>query len=513
MKGKTQVANSPSKLASLKETRSKAEAVLFPPLVPYRLGLLIAIPVTFLSYALGMVSHQALFIAFASQLLFVTLAASYWHGRPNLTGWDLIVVSVVAGAGLRSYYFATNSPSREIIDSYFLRGQSAVDLVDDAALYSLAIALMGIGFWAGFRAQVDKSAKRTTNVSLNIDNPDFARVICRLVGLASLIALFIFAEVTGGVDLGNVSAKRAIRLHEISSTGFENILRTFSYIGIPAAVLHMGLRPASRRLAWWLWNALLFALATLPSVYTSSRQELFLIPILLMAVQRFCGRRTNLWVIAPLAVLTLGLFTFVSDARSTKYDSEAQVLPVKIDTLDSIAINRNMLDYTRLANLRMASELGRTQYKLGRTYIIPFIAPVPRSVWESKPIISPGIDFADEVYGLQEQGSIPPDGVTELHWNFGLAIMLALSPLLGGALGTIDGAAQTRITGNARWFLYILGPFLLSYRLITISFAHALTGTMQTALIAALVFALAGGKLKVKRNSARLAGPSAQSLT
>jgi glutaredoxin-related protein len=473
---------------------------LAPSLIPYRLGLLIAITGTLTSYAIGLVSEDALFVAFAAQLLFVSLAVPYWGGRPYLTGWDHVVVSIVAGACLRSYYFVTKRPSEAVIDFYFLRGQSALDLAGDAALYSLGIGLLGLGFWAGFRRQMAKSRTRSTELILSVDNPDYARVVCRLVGLASLIALYAFAEITGGIDWQNLSAKRAIRLHETSSTGFENILRAFSYVGIPAVLLHMGLRPVRGLLLWRLWNGLLFLLAILPAIYTSSRQELVLIPVALMAVQRLNGRRMKPWLLVPLAIAVLVLFTLVTDARTTRNDRGLQLLPGQVETLDAVAINRNMLGYTRLANLRVAKEAGRTEYQLGRTYVIPFLAPIPRALWESKPVISPGPRFAAEVYGSDSRGGIPPDGITELYWNFGLAGMLVLAPMLGAAIGALDGALQIRTRGNVKWFLYILGPFFLAFRVITISFAQALGEVMQTALVASIVFFLARGTVRLRRS-------------
>jgi oligosaccharide repeat unit polymerase len=449
-----------------------------------------------------MVWPQALFFGFAAQLLFVALSVSYWRGSPCLTGWDMIVVSVLAGTCLRSFYFATDHPSAAIIDFYFLRGQGAEQLVVDAAIYAVAIGLLGIGFWSGFRRQVRKFAGRKSRIVINISNPDFARRVCRAIGACSVIALFIFAEVTGGLDLKNFSAKRGVLLHREQATGFENILRAFSYISVPAAVMHMGLRPANRRLMWWVGNAFLFTLAILPSIYTSSRQELFLVPILLMAALRLTGQKLNFWLIIPLAIVILSIFAFVSEARTTQVDTMASILPeIRIDMLDSMAINRNMLDYTRLANLRVARELDRTDYQYGSTYIVPFVAPIPRAVWPSKPVISPGIDFAIEVYSSRARGGIPPDGIAELYWNFGLALMLAFAPLLGAALGALDGVVQVRTTGNTNWFLYLVGPFLFTYRLVTISFAHALAATMQVALVAAIVFVLAGGKVYLARRS------------
>lgn len=476
------------------------------PLIQYRMGV-VAVLVGVGSYGLSLAYPALLFIAFAVQLVAVTLVVASWRGQPVLGGWDLVVVSAVAGAGLRSYYLATGRPSQAVIDFYFLRGQSSIDLVGDALLYALAIGLVGIGYWASFKSFFTRTRARTFLLRVTMSRPHRARIICLLIGVCSLGVLFLFAQATGGFDPANLSAKRAIRLHENESSGFENLLRMFSDVALPAAALHLGLRPRQRLGIWRSGNVLLFALALLPAVYASSRSDLVVTAVILLAVQRLVGVPTRRWLTVVMVLVVLGLFTFVSSVRSSPGSTYALVSPVSMETLDSLAINRNMLDYTRLANLRIALEYGWTDFQLGRNYLAPFLAPIPRALWPSKPLISPGLDFAREVYGSDSQGGIPPDGPTELYWNFGLAGMLVLAPLAGAVLGAMEAWMRRRSVGNAGWYFYLLGPFLVTYRWVTISLTHAVTLTLQTMVIAALVFALAGGKVRLVRAAA---GPLAK---
>jgi hypothetical protein len=485
---------------SIEQTSRKPGAPQFAkPLIPYRVAFLISIAVAMLSYAIALLDLRGLYVAFAAQLLAVTLLVAIWKGPPSLTGWDLVVVSVVAGSLIRAYYFVTVRPSQEIIDFFFLRGQKHLDLMFDASLYALAVGLVGVGFWFSFRHEMGKEGRRGTLLVANVRRPGRARAICVLIGLSSLVVLYAFAQVTGGIDVQNFSAKRAIRLHEEATVGYENILRMFSYLSMPAAVLHLGLRPAHHLFRWRLGNVLLLMLALTPAVYGSSRSELALVGVLFLAVLRLTAQRIRPLGVFLLALLVLTLFTLVSAARSTSADRELLVNPISIETMDSLALNRSMLDYTRLANLRIALARGWSDFRLGDTLTAPFLAPIPRAVWPTKPPISPGLDFAKEVYGTDAQGGVPPDGPTELYWNFGMAGMLVLAPFAGMILGSIEANVRRKTTGNVFWFPYLMGPFFLTYRWVSISFTHAITLTLQTMTVAWLVFMLAGGRIHFLR--------------
>lgn len=472
------------------------------PLVPYRSAFALGAAVMFVSYTAASVVPGAFYVAFAAQLLAVAVGVFLWRGRPELTGWDLIVVSVVAGAGLRSYYFVSGRPGRDVIDYYFLQGRPAPAFLGAAAIYSAALGLVGFGFWFAYRRAMDSKKRKAFDIAVTIERPHLARWAARVIGCASIVALLAFASVSGGFDPANLSAKRAIRLDEIQSTGFENMFRALSFVSIPAAVLHLGLRPRAKRLAWWGWNGLLFALAAVPAVYSSSRRDVVLLAVLLLTVHRLRGAKVRVVAMVAAMVFIFGFFAFVSNARVTADDADAVTNPISMDTLDSLAINRSMIDYTRFANLRAVAQEGRLDYQKGASYVVPFVAPIPRAAWPSKPSISSGVDFARLVYDPAARAGVPPDGLTELYWNFGVVGMVALAPIVGASLGAAEGAARRRLVGNASWFAYSMGPFLLAYRWLTISFSFALTGTLQVLGAALIVFIVAGGRIRFVRRSA-----------
>lgn len=76
----------------------------------------------------------------------------------------------------------------------------------------------------------------------------------------------------------------------------------------------------------------------------------------------------------------------------------------------------------------------RSEYRLGHTYYVQLVNPIPRFLWPGKPTGDAGLLLA----GLQGQVkdgeaslTISPGLIGEMHWNFGTLGIIALGGLLG----------------------------------------------------------------------------------
>ena len=58
-------------------------------------------------------------------------------------------------------------------------------------------------------------------------------------------------------------------------------------------------------------------------------------------------------------------------------------------------------------------------FEYGRTYLLWLIAPIPRSMWEDKPIVRIGAEVGAALFGTTLRGGVPPGVIGELFLNFG----------------------------------------------------------------------------------------------
>lgn len=76
----------------------------------------------------------------------------------------------------------------------------------------------------------------------------------------------------------------------------------------------------------------------------------------------------------------------------------------------------------------------RSEHRLGHTYYVQLVNPIPRFLWPGKPTGDAGLVLAD-LQGQVKDGeaflTVSPGLIGEMHWNFGIAGIIGLSGLLG----------------------------------------------------------------------------------
>ena len=73
-------------------------------------------------------------------------------------------------------------------------------------------------------------------------------------------------------------------------------------------------------------------------------------------------------------------------------------------------------------------------FKLGRTYFVQAVNPIPRAIWPDKPIDDAGLELAKlkgAVAGGDAYLTISPGLIGEMYWNFGIPGVIIISMLLG----------------------------------------------------------------------------------
>jgi oligosaccharide repeat unit polymerase len=124
-------------------------------------------------------------------------------------------------------------------------------------------------------------------------------------------------------------------------------------------------------------------------------------------------------------------------ASSTEFFSSASPLVA----MAVVVGTPKFIDITKPAHAFEAIP-SQIPYEYGKTLVTWLFAPIPRTSWPEKPIISSGQAFGEEIYqyGVDQATGIPPGLIPELYWNFGLPGVIIGMFLIGFSL---------RVTYNA----------------------------------------------------------------
>lgn len=458
-------------------------------------------------YALG--DEKALFLVVGAMPLAAACIPLLWRRHRELGMWTFAIISVGIGYTLTLFYVYRDNPSEEFIDDFFLLGESPQYFLYPAILVSVGLTMMALAYVA--------ISGRRQNVSANLGELQVRRR--RLYGvtgffaLMSLVSLALFVQGTGGFDLSSLSAKRTT----ISSidVGNDQSLRTFGelrylsslgvvgYLFLLAALLSKGRKLRSGEIA--LVTSFLLINLLLP-FYSSSRSDT-IVPILATVVMmaRY-GRKLNWRVVAAPALALLIIFNAMTDLRSDDSLDPGSVLGVGVVTefVDNAAISRNFADFSKASHLiqRVPEDLS---WRYGSTIAAYVVAPIPRSLWPTKPLISAGPIIGQQIYkqrrafGLSASG-IPPGFFGEMYWNFGTAGILLGSPLLGAALGLGNRWSKTRQDIRAQVF-YGAGLFSAISGFLAVGVGFALLELATTFVGVQLVYFLLG-RPKITRSTA-----------
>ena len=235
--------------------------------------------------------------------------------------------------------------------------------------------------------------------------------------------------------------------------------------------------------------ALLFLNAALLPVYSSARSDLVYAIVGALLVQ-FCLNRGSIRA-KPLVIGAILVVLLTSTL--TIFRSQGQtVSPTQIRTaaLDSFVLTRTFADIPSTGNIVNAVPRS-LPYAKGRTILVWASAPIPRSLWPDKPLISAGPTLGIVVYGTTRSG-VPPGMIAESYWNFGLFGVVVLPGLCGVALRLLADRWSVLARSSISAALLLVGAGIpAGTTLVTNSIGAAAFQTLLAlALLAPVVFVL-----------------------
>lgn len=405
--------------------------------------------------------------------------------------WTMLTLMVYIGCGLRGAFISALGPENSQVDFLYLLGQESSYFAFPSFVYLFALALIALAYSArpasrGHRPAWLSGYQFGPQVNLVV-------VACASVGL---VALYFYIENTGGLTEALSAKRTTIPGLDLSGYGggfgslrAVNKLSSFAFwLFIASQAVNRGNSLTVGRIA--VLSLLFFNAAALP-IYASTRGEVAYILIIGLVIHVCLSRRSvKLGAIALVGVLMLLLLTALTFLRySPSSDDPTLNSATAVESFaNTLVLNRNFGDMTVTAHVinNVPERLG---YTYGSSVLVYLAAPIPRSVWPDKPLISAGPTIGVKVYENERSG-VPPGGVGEMYWAFGMTGVVLGSVLFGRFLRT--SYARIRLSNPGVVVLYATTLFIFGINAMAVSFGHAFFDLVVTGVFGLVVLTLAG---------------------
>ena len=241
--------------------------------------------------------------------------------------------------------------------------------------------------------------------------------------------------------------------------------------------------------------ALMFFNATLLPIYSGTRAEVVYTLIIALVIRVSLGQQDVRWsTLFRAGVSCVVILTSLTFLRSLSEGQDARVTPQSVgDSLaDTLVFNRNFGEMPATAHIVRAIP-DTLPYSHGSTIVNYLSAPIPRSMWPDKPLISPGPIIGIKVYGTARTG-IPPGAVAELYWAFDIPGVIIGALLFGWLLRAAFARLYPRDGNPALVVFYAATTSTFAINAMAVSFGYAaLTALISGVLVSASLIA-AGGR-------------------
>jgi len=445
-----------------------------------------------LTWAIVLKTESAYFLIFGGAACFIVTLPMLNRRYDLMSPWSLLALMVYIGCGVRSVFIAFGIDGSRTVDQLFLLGRRPGFFVWPSLLYLSALGLMAIGY-SSLRRRPDRRR-------VDVEPFDFAPWLHLVVAACAIIgglAFILYAQQTGGLSLTRLSEKRTtITGLQLSSDyasygGLKmvNRLSAFAFWILLASFAQRGVRH-SMFSARGCALAILFVNATLLPIYSSNRAEVAFILIIAGAIELCLGesRYKRRRVVVRGGLVILAILTLLTALRASAQTDQAEALgrnSVAMAIGDAVVFNRNFSDIATTSHIIHAvPKVLPLQY--GQTILAWAAAPIPRSVWPGKPLISSGPIIGIKVFG-NERAGVPPGFVGEMFWNFHVPGVLVGSFLLGLILRLLYERQLDRTASPKAVLMYCIVVFRLGADAMTVGVGYAL---FNAALSAVLVYVL-----------------------
>jgi len=347
------------------------------------------------------------------------------------TPLNFILVNLFFGTFVQSIYFMIIEKGESF---YGLYGLSDIDSFFKGAL---AINITIISILVGYSL---RTSKRKIIISVTYWKRNNFFILYYLLMVVAILSLLYYISLYGILnDLAHLSSKR--RIFNDSGVGI-----THSYVILGANLSKIScllaytyklyLIKGGKKSSFHL-NLLIvvsFVVTLILPFLASKRSEIIYFLISMIALKHFYSKQLTIHsiklVIIPLLliVVAMGALRFANgrDSPIRYYIENGGAAHV----LKTVAGSGNLLGLAKTGILidRVPEKMN---FQHGYTYGLIFYLPIPRSMWEEKPIVRIGGVVGPTIFDTNERSGVPPGISGEAYLNFGW-FGIILIPLIYG---------------------------------------------------------------------------------
>lgn len=395
-------------------------------------------------------SEQGLFLAYGAMLSVIATSPFWGKNYSVMSPWTLLALAIVLSCGIRGAILSLGWEGRFPLDRLWTLGVEPTFYSYPSFVYALALLTAVAGY------QLPKAFNKGSPGSIEPDRAGrthrtfgpWAIYVVYLFAAIGAVALIAYVQATGGFSLSSLSQKRTtIDSVQLTSTyqshGALRFINQFSSVAFWVAIALRRSQVANRSqpgIFGFIEMGLLGLNAIALPFYASSRAEVVNILIVALAIRFLTGRGgikvRNLVTLALITLVALSFMTYSRAQNQGAAQSALTATTVFTTIPEGIIYDRNFGDMSTTAQIiqRVPDQLP---YAKGSTIATWLVAPIPRSVWPEKPLISAGPIIGTTVFGTDRSG-VPPGYVAEFYWNFGLTGTLIGGALLGAILRFLE---------------------------------------------------------------------------
>lgn len=377
------------------------------------------------------VEDESKLLMMTTTILAIMILSTWYVSRKTkdyLNPFVFVTLTAFVGTVSRSFYIVfSDSPKVDAL----LKHSSISELYIGGAV----ILLGYVSFFVGYIIQPSRFQIEKFKI---ISNFDFSQLKLRILTVVILVlssyATLKLLSVSSGVDISvsdvlssgveESKKRRAVVGDSVGVSGLSSLgyLRWLSTLLGPLFLVHLVFLGKGESKSRQIDKALFLALSCLVLVFPllASSRALIQAFILQTIIALYFTNRVNIkgiLIFFIIAILFLAVSTY---SRSEGAQNSFSMNIVNDLVLDPVLGHHNYLGLVKSAHIVEAVP-ERMGYMYGASLVNWIFAPIPRSLWHDKPVISLGYLVTESVYGgnIIYGGGTPPGIIAEMFINFG----------------------------------------------------------------------------------------------
>jgi oligosaccharide repeat unit polymerase len=393
--------------------------------------------ITYLVYSIFEIGYEFTILRFLAILpifyLFTSVLQNYKSRVDLLLPEIYIGLSLLVGTTLRTIWLTSVDSLDYTKQQSVLLGQDLTDLYFPLFIINIAI----VSFLFGKKIKLNYFTVKVTNNIFIFKKRNF-KIMIMFACFVSVIGMFFLLKSVGITEIiaENISGKRRVfdDSGQRNSFAWIRVFGKFSkftfYLGVLYFLTYRSSNSQNKMIR--LLTILSFLTTVLYSVINSSRTVLIDVAIISIFCFIVAGKKIPKKLIVVFIAFSILISGFIISERvNEKTDFNENFL---YSSLESIAANNNLFGVSKTGKISN-HVLNEGSYYFGSTYFTWLYAPIPRSIWEDKPPVTPGLIVRIDILGENSDnnlgGGIPPGLVAESFMNFGFIGIIFIPILLG----------------------------------------------------------------------------------